>query len=158
MGARTSLSEGYIEASADRLSGAAGHLRHEEPSQNGNLMMAASLAEGTTVLSNAALEPEVCDLARLLRAMGPTSRGRERRGRGPGGPVPSTGRHEVMADRIEAATLLLAGAITGGDVTALGADIPSMNAVVEKAQEKRGRRGPPSRAGCASAGRGRSAP
>jgi len=92
-----------------------------------------SLSEGTTVLSNAALEPEVCDLARLLRAMGADIEGEgtdEIVVRG----VRSLhgARHEVMADRIEAATLLLAGAITGGDVTALCADASSMNAVVEK--------------------------
>ncbi|HEY6097051.1 MAG TPA: UDP-N-acetylglucosamine 1-carboxyvinyltransferase, partial [Candidatus Deferrimicrobium sp.] len=70
MGARTSLSEGYIEASADRLSGAAVTFDMKTVTGTENLMMAAALAEGTTVLSNAALEPEVCDLARLLRAMG----------------------------------------------------------------------------------------
>jgi UDP-N-acetylglucosamine 1-carboxyvinyltransferase len=133
MGARTSLSEGYIEASADRLSGAAVTFDMKTVTGTENLMMAASLAEGTTVLSNAALEPEVCDLARLLRAMGADIEGEgtdEIVVRG----VRSLhgARHEVMADRIEAATLLLAGAITGGDVTALGADASSMNAVVEK--------------------------
>lgn len=133
MGAKTSLSEGYIEASADRLSGAAVTFDMKTVTGTENLMMAASLAEGTTVLSNAALEPEVCDLARLLRAMGADIEGEgtdEIVVRG----VRSLhgARHEVMADRIEAATLLLAGAITGGDVTALGADASSMNAVVEK--------------------------
>ena len=62
-----------------------------------------------------------------------------------------------MADRIEAATLLLAGAITGGDVTALGADASSMDAVLEKLRESGADVGL-SREGCASAGRGRSAP
>jgi UDP-N-acetylglucosamine 1-carboxyvinyltransferase len=133
MGANTSLSEGYIEASADRLSGAAVTFDMKTVTGTENLMMAATLAEGTTVLSNAALEPEVCDLARLLRAMGADIEGEgtdEIVVRG----VRSLhgARHEVMADRIEAATLLLAGAVTGGDVTALGADASSMNAVIEK--------------------------
>ena len=136
LGARTTLSEGYIEAAADRLRGAPVYFDLKTVTGTENLMMAAALAEGTTVLKNAAREPEVCDLARLLRAMGAdiegegtdeiTVRGvRSLRG----------ARHEVMADRIEAATLLLAGAITGGDVTALGADGGAMDTVLEKLQE-----------------------
>jgi UDP-N-acetylglucosamine 1-carboxyvinyltransferase len=136
LGARTTLSEGYIEATADRLRGASVYFDLPTVTGTENLMMAAALAEGTTVLKNAAREPEVCDLARLLRAMGGdiegegtdeiTVRGvRSLRG----------ARHEVMADRIEAATLLLAGAITGGDVTALAADGGAMDAVLEKLQE-----------------------
>ena len=136
LGARTTLSEGYIEATADRLRGAPVYLDMKTVTGTENLMMAAVLAEGTTVLKNAAREPEVCDLARLLRAMGADIEGegtdeiairgvRSLRG----------ARHEVMADRIEAATLLLAGAITGGDVTALGADGGAMDAVLEKLQE-----------------------
>ena len=70
MGAKTSLAEGYIEASARRLTGAAVTFDMKTVTGTENLMMAASLAEGTTFLENAAKEPEVCDLARLLRAMG----------------------------------------------------------------------------------------
>ncbi|HEX9190638.1 MAG TPA: UDP-N-acetylglucosamine 1-carboxyvinyltransferase [Candidatus Deferrimicrobiaceae bacterium] len=136
LGARTTLSEGYIEATVDRLRGAPVYFDMKTVTGTENLMMAAALAEGTTVLKNAAREPEVCDLARLLRAMGADIEGegtdeivvrgvRSLRG----------ARHEVMADRIEAATLLLAGAITGGDVTALGADGGAMDAVLEKLQE-----------------------
>jgi UDP-N-acetylglucosamine 1-carboxyvinyltransferase len=136
LGARTSLSEGYIEAAADRLRGAPVYFDLPTVTGTENLMMAAALAEGTTVLKNAAREPEVCDLARLLRSMGADIEGegtdeiairgvRSLRG----------ARHEVMADRIEAATLLLAGAITGGDVTAAGADGAAMDAVLEKLQE-----------------------
>ncbi|GAB4228063.1 MAG: UDP-N-acetylglucosamine 1-carboxyvinyltransferase [Deltaproteobacteria bacterium] len=133
MGAKTRLSEGYIEASAKRLSGAAVTFDMKTVTGTENLMMAASLAEGTTFLKNAAKEPEVCDLARLLRSMGADIEGEgtdEIVVRG----VRSLhgARHEVMADRIEAATLLLAGAITGGDVTAQGADASSMDAVLEK--------------------------
>jgi len=136
LGARTTLAEGYIEARAGRLRGATVYFDLKTVTGTENLMMAAALAQGTTVLKNAAREPEVCDLARLLRDMGAdiegegtdeiTVRGvRSLRG----------ARHEVMADRIEAATLLLAGAITGGDVTALGADGRAMDAVLEKLQE-----------------------
>ena len=136
LGARTTLSEGYIYAAADRLRGAPVYFDLPTVTGTENLMMAATLAEGTTVLKNAAREPEVCDLARLLRAMGADIEGegtdeivvrgvRALRGT----------RHEVMPDRIEAATILLAGAITGGDVTALGADGGAMDAVLEKLQE-----------------------
>jgi UDP-N-acetylglucosamine 1-carboxyvinyltransferase len=136
LGARTTLSEGYIEATSDRLKGAPVCFDMKTVTGTENLMMAAVLAEGTTVLSNAALEPEVCDLARLLRGMGADIEGegtdeivirgvRSLRG----------GRHEVMADRIEAATLLLAGAITGGDVTVDGADPSWMGAVLDKLRE-----------------------
>jgi UDP-N-acetylglucosamine 1-carboxyvinyltransferase len=136
LGAKTTLSEGYIEASADRLVGAPVYFDVKTVTGTENLMMAATLAEGTTLLKNAAREPEVTDLARLLRAMGADIEGegtdeivvrgvRSLRG----------ARHEVMADRIEAATILLAGAITGGDVTALGADGGAMDAVLEKIQE-----------------------
>ena len=136
LGAKTSLSEGYIEASADRLVGAHVYFDMKTVTGTENLMMAATLAEGTTVLKNAAREPEVSDLARLLRAMGADIEGegtdeivirgvRSLRG----------ARHAVMADRIEAATLLLAGAITGGEVTAMGADASAMDAVLEKLQE-----------------------
>ena len=110
LGAKTALAEGYIEATADRLKGAPVRFDMKTVTGTENLMMAAALAEGTTVLSNAAHEPEVCDLARLLRAMGADIEGdgtdeivvrgvRSLRG----------ARHEVMADRIEAATLLRRG-------------------------------------------------
>jgi len=136
LGAKTTLSEGYIEASADRLVGAPVYFDLKTVTGTENLMMAAALAEGTTVLKNAAREPEVTDLARLLRAMGADIEGegtdeivvrgvRSLRG----------ARHEVMVDRIEAATILLAGAITGGDVTAVCADAGAMDAVLEKIQE-----------------------
>ena len=91
MGARTSLSEGYIEASADRLSGAAVTFDMKTVTGTENLMMAASLAEGTTVLSNAAQEPEVCDLARLLRAMGADIEGEGTDEIVVGGPFPPRG-------------------------------------------------------------------
>jgi UDP-N-acetylglucosamine 1-carboxyvinyltransferase len=136
LGAKTSLSEGYIEATADQLKGASVRFDMKTVTGTENLMMAATLAEGTTVLSNAALEPEVCDLACLLRAMGADIEGdgtdeivirgvRALKG----------ARHDIMADRIEAATLLLAGAITGGDVTVEGADPRWMGAVLDKLRE-----------------------
>ncbi len=137
LGAKTTLSEGYIEAeAAGRLRGGVVHFDVKTVTGTENLMMAAALASGTTVLKNAALEPEVCDLARALRAMGADIEGEgtdEIVVRGV--PSLSGARHTVMADRIEAATILLAGAITGGDVTAAGADPASMGAVLDKIAE-----------------------
>jgi UDP-N-acetylglucosamine 1-carboxyvinyltransferase len=136
LGAKTTLSEGYIEAKADRLKGAPVCFDVKTVTGTENLMMAAVLAKGTTVLKNAAHEPEICDLARLLRGMGADIEGEGTdevviRGVGSLHGV----RHEVMADRIEAATLLLAGAITGGDVTVEGANPSAMDAVLEKLHE-----------------------
>ena len=136
LGAKTSLSEGYIEATADRLKGASVRFDMKTVTGTENLMMAAVLAEGTTVLSNAAQEPEVCDLACLLRAMGADIEGDGTDEIVIRGVQALEGaRHEVMADRIEAATLLLAGAITGGDVTVEGADPRWMGAVLDKLRE-----------------------
>jgi len=136
LGAKTSLSEGYIEATADRLKGASVRFDMKTVTGTENLMMAAVLAEGTTVLSNAAHEPEVHDLACLLRSMGADIEGDGTDEIVIRGVQALKGaRHEVMADRIEAATLLLAGAITGGDVTVEGADPRWMGAVLDKLRE-----------------------
>jgi UDP-N-acetylglucosamine 1-carboxyvinyltransferase len=136
LGAKTVLSEGYIEARADRLKGAPVCFDMKTVTGTENLMMAAVLAEGVTVLKNAAHEPEVCDLARLLRGMGADIEGEGTDEIVVRGVRSLHGtRHEVMADRIEAATLLLAGAITGGDVTVEGANASAMDAVLEKLHE-----------------------
>ncbi len=137
LGAKTTLSEGYIEAEAGgRLRGGVVHFDMKTVTGTENLMMAAALAAGTTVLKNAALEPEVCDLARALRAMGADIEGEGTDEIVVHGVSSLSGaRHAVMADRIEAATVLLAGAITGGDVTAEGADAASMEAVLDKIRE-----------------------
>jgi len=136
LGARTRLSEGYIEAEAERLTGATVAFDLRTVTGTENLMMAATLARGTTVLRNAAREPEVVDLARALRSMGARIEGEGTDEIVVEG-VSSLGgtRHEVMTDRIEAATLLLAGAITGGDVTVKGADPDTLEAVLEKLAE-----------------------
>lgn len=118
LGADISIEHGYITATAKRLRGA--RIYCDTPTVTGteNLMMAASLAEGTTVLENAAKEPEINDLADFLIKRGARIEGagtdvitiegvRELRG----------GDHEVIPDRIEAGTYLAAGAMTGGDVT-----------------------------------------
>ncbi len=117
MGADVEIEDGYIRAQADRLTGT--HLLLDKVTVTGteNLMMAAALAEGETVIENAALEPEVVDLADFLNRMGAkvsgagtnriTIQGVDR--------LHGT-EYEVLPDRIEAGTFLVAGAITGGNV------------------------------------------
>ncbi|MBI5577043.1 MAG: UDP-N-acetylglucosamine 1-carboxyvinyltransferase [Deltaproteobacteria bacterium] len=136
LGARTTLAEGYVEVDAAKLKGATVYFDMKTVTGTENLMMAATLAKGTTLLKNAAREPEVCDLAKALRAMGADIEGEGTDEIAVRGVASLRGiRHEVVADRIEASTLLLAGAITGGDVTVAGADASLLDAVLTKLQE-----------------------
>jgi UDP-N-acetylglucosamine 1-carboxyvinyltransferase len=117
LGAEITLSQGYVEARAARLKGARIVFDLVTVTGTENLMMAAALAEGTTVLENAAREPEVPDLARLLVAMGARIHGAgTERIEIEGVPELGGGRHRIIPDRVEAGTFLVAGAITGGDV------------------------------------------
>ncbi len=120
MGAEISIEGGYIKAQATRLKGS--HFAFDIPSVTAteNLMMAASLAEGTTVLENAALEPEVEDLGKLLNSMGAKVSGAGT------GTVTVEGvkalhgaRHSVPPDRIETGTFLAAAAATRGSISVL---------------------------------------
>ncbi|HUJ01387.1 MAG TPA: UDP-N-acetylglucosamine 1-carboxyvinyltransferase [Usitatibacter sp.] len=136
MGAEIAIEEGYIHATARRLRGTRIVFDTVTVTGTENLMMAACLAEGETVLENAAREPEVADLARCLAAMGA-------RIRGAGSDIIAIEgvqrlgavEHAVMADRIEAGTLLAAAAATRGDVTLTGAPVSSLDAVVGKLRE-----------------------
>jgi UDP-N-acetylglucosamine 1-carboxyvinyltransferase len=135
LGAEIALEHGYVEARAPagRLRGAT--FTFDVPTVTGteNVMMAAALADGETVLSNCAREPEVKDLADALRGMGA-------RIQGDGTAViridgverlrPLS--HEVIADRIEAGTLLVAGALPGGDVAVQGCRLEHLESLVEK--------------------------
>ena len=118
LGADISLAGGYVEAHAARLKGARVVFDLVTVTGTENLMMAAVLAKGTTVLENCAREPEIPDLARLLTKMGARIQGAgteriEIEGvRELGG-----ARHRIIPDRVEAGTFLVAGAITGGEVT-----------------------------------------
>lgn len=118
MGAEVSLEHGFIEAKAARLRGA--RIGFEKVTVTGteNAMLAAVLAEGTTVLENAAREPEVADLATLLRAMGARIEGE---GTGTltieGVAALRGAEHHVIPDRIEAGTYAIAAALTRGDLT-----------------------------------------
>lgn len=117
MGARCDVVHGYIEASTEGLRGA--YILMETVTVTGteNLMMAATLAEGETVLDNAACEPEVTNLADLLRNMGAEIEGDGTRTIRIRGVRKLRGcRHKIIADRIEAGTFAIAAAITRGDV------------------------------------------
>lgn len=118
MGAEVEIKHGYVEVRAKRLKGAKIYFDISTVTGTENLMMAAVLAEGVTVLGNAACEPEVVDLANFL-----IQRGARIEGAGTDtiiiegvSNIPG-GSHEVMPDRIETGTYLVSGAITGGDVT-----------------------------------------
>lgn len=136
LGAQVELSSGYVDASTAMLRG--GHVVFDLPSVNGtqNVLMAACLAEGTTLIENAALEPEVDELVRVLRAMGARIAGMGTDRLEVEGVTRLGGlRHELTGDRIEAGTLLIAGGITQGEVEVTGVDPASLGAVLEKLRE-----------------------
>jgi UDP-N-acetylglucosamine 1-carboxyvinyltransferase len=136
LGADIIIENGYVEARASRLKGARITTDLVTVTGTENLMMAAALAEGVTVLENAAREPEVADLARLLTAMGARIEGAgSERIEIEGVPELGGARHRIIPDRIEAGTLLVAGAITGGDVTLTGAAPRHMTAILAKLEE-----------------------
>ena len=134
MGAEIDLQDGYIHAKvAQRLKGAHIHFEKVSVGATENLLMAASIADGVTVLHNAAREPEVCDLAHCLQAMGAQIEGIGTDEITITGVEKLHGCHyAVIADRIEAGSFAAAAAITGGDVELLGARAEHMQAVIEK--------------------------
>ncbi len=136
LGAEIRLEHGYVEARAERLHGA--EVTFEDVTVTGteNLMMAATLAEGETLLRNAAREPEVVDLADLLRAMGAEIEGAGTRTITIRGVPRLHGtEHRVIPDRIEAGTWLIAAAITGGRVTLESVEPAHLGAVLEKLEQ-----------------------
>lgn len=136
LGAKIEVEQGYIIAEARRLKGARLVADLVTVTGTENLMMAACLAEGTSVIENAAREPEVVDLAACLNAMGA-------RIRGAGSDVITIegvselagATHRIMADRIETGTYLVAAAATGGSVTLHGANPGTLDAVIGKLRE-----------------------
>ena len=136
MGAEISLEHGYIEARATRLAGVRFGFDLVTVTGTENLMMAATLASGRTILENAAREPEVVDLARCLRAMGANIVGEGTSRIVIEGVAALHGAdHRVMPDRIETGTFAAAAAATHGDVTLEGADDASLHAVLDKLRE-----------------------
>ncbi|MDE0158072.1 MAG: UDP-N-acetylglucosamine 1-carboxyvinyltransferase [Gammaproteobacteria bacterium] len=136
MGAEITVNDGYIHARARRLHGA--YINFEQVTVTGteNLMMAATLADGRTVLENAAREPEVADLAECLNRMGA-----EITGAGTGrieieGVEQINGtRHDILPDRIETGTYLVAAAMTGGSIRLKNTNPALLEAVIEKLSE-----------------------
>lgn len=136
LGADIGIENGYVEARSSRLKGARITLDLVTVTGTENLMMAAALAEGTTVIENAAREPEVVDLALLLQAMGATIEGAgTERIEIVGASELGGCRHRIIPDRIETGTLLVAGAITGGDVTVTNAVPRHLGALLAKLEE-----------------------
>jgi UDP-N-acetylglucosamine 1-carboxyvinyltransferase len=137
LGARISQSHGYVEAEAsDGLTGATVHFDRITVTGTEDLMMAAVLARGDTVLRNAAREPEVVDLADLLVKMGAEVEGAGTSTIRIRGVAKLHGAdHTIIADRIEAGTFVIAGAITNGDVTVTGCVPEHLGALVAKLQQ-----------------------
>ena len=136
MGADIHIENGYIKARAGRLRGARLVLDTVTVTGTENLMMAAALADGQSVLENAAREPEVVDLAHFLNAMGAKIRGAGTDKVIIDGVKRLNGTHyEVLPDRIEAGTYMVAGAITGGRIRVKNTRPEHLDAVIAKLQE-----------------------
>ena len=136
LGASIRLAQGYVEVEAPRLKGARIAFDLQTVTGTENLMMAAVLAEGTTILENAACEPEVVDLARLLNAMGAKVEGAGTATITIHGVSALGGtRHRIIPDRIEAGTFAVAAAITGGDVGIRDCQPVHLEAITAKLEE-----------------------
>jgi UDP-N-acetylglucosamine 1-carboxyvinyltransferase len=137
MGAKVKVGNGFIEAEVDgRLKGAKIYLDFPSVGATENIMMAASLAEGTTVIENVAKEPEIVDLANFLNKMGANVRGAGT------GTIRIEGvkqlfgaDHTIIPDRIEAGTFMVAAAITGGNVLVKGAVPEHLSSLIAKMEE-----------------------
>ena len=136
LGATIEQSHGYVEATASRLRGAKIYLDLPSVGATENLMMAASLADGTTIIENAAKEPEIEDLASVLNKMGAKVQGAGTAIIRIDGVASLHGAdHRIIPDRIEAGSLVIAAAITGGDVLVRGGRADHLEAFLFKLQE-----------------------
>lgn len=138
LGARVELGHGFIEACAPEggLVGARFYLDYPSVGATENLMMAASLAQGQTIIENPAEEPEIVDLANYLNAMGAKIRGAGTNVIRINGVKELTGAvHQVIPDRIEAGTYMVAAAMTGGEVRIENALIEHLKPVIAKLKE-----------------------
>src|SRR3954469_5936363 len=136
MGAQITQEHGYIQAKTDRLKGA--HIHFEKITVTGteDLMMAATLADGETVMENCAREPEVKDLADLLNKMGAKIEGAGTSTITIKGVSKLKGaKHGIIPDRIEAGTFIIAGALTGGDIKVAGCDPSHLTVLLQKLSE-----------------------
>jgi UDP-N-acetylglucosamine 1-carboxyvinyltransferase len=136
LGAKITQEHGYVEATADRLHGAEIIFDKITVTGTEDLLMAATLADGETILQNAAREPEVSDLADLLNKMGAMIEGAGTSTIKIIGVAKLNGaRHRIIPDRIEAGTFLIAGALTGGDLNIAGCDPIHLDAILSKLRE-----------------------
>ncbi|MGZ4821835.1 MAG: UDP-N-acetylglucosamine 1-carboxyvinyltransferase [Terriglobales bacterium] len=136
LGAKITQEHGYVEATADRLKGS--EIVFEKITVTGteDLLMAATLADGETVLQNCAREPEVADLADLLNKMGAQVEGAGTSTIRVKGVSKLRGaKHRIIPDRIETGTFIIAGALTGGDVNITGCDPGHLGALLAKLHE-----------------------
>jgi len=136
MGASIKLDSGYVIAKAGRLRGASIYFDMPTVTGTENIMMAASLAEGTTLIENAAREPEVVDLADALISMGARIRGA---GSGiieiEGVPRLKPLKHSIIPDRIETGTFMTIAGITGGEITIKNCRLEHLDALVNKLKD-----------------------
>ena len=136
LGAEVSLEHGYVHACAPRLHGTHVHFDKITVTGTENLLMAACLAEGETLVENAAREPEVQDLVQLLRAMGADIEGEgTARLRVRGVERLHAATHRIIPDRIEAGTLLIAAAIAGGELKVINCLPEHLEAILGKLEE-----------------------
>jgi UDP-N-acetylglucosamine 1-carboxyvinyltransferase len=136
LGAQIIQEHGYIEARAKKLKGARYSFDRITVTGTEDVLMAAVLAEGETVLENCAREPEVVDLAALLVKMGAKIEGAGTSTIKIKGVAKLKGaRHRIIPDRIEAATFLLAGALTGGDLMLQGCEPTHLTSLLNKLEE-----------------------
>ena len=136
LGAKITQDHGYVEAAADRLKGTEIVFDKITVTGTEDLLMAATLAEGETILQNCAREPEVADLAALLNKMGAKIEGAGTPTIHVKGVSKLKGaKHRIIPDRIEAGTFLIAGAMTGGDLIIAGCDPTHLDALLSKLKE-----------------------
>jgi UDP-N-acetylglucosamine 1-carboxyvinyltransferase len=133
MGATISLEHGYIQAESQRLHGAEIEFEKKTVGGTENILMAAALAKGETILKNCSLEPEVTNLCELLIKMGARIEGiGEEVMRVQGVPELGGAAHEIIPDRIEAGTFMVAGALTQGDITLTHVQPSHLESIIEK--------------------------
>ena len=136
LGAEISVEHGFIKAKAERLRGGRVVFDMVSVGATENVLMAAALADGVSVLENAAMEPEIVDLADCLIAMGAKIEGAgSNRITVHGVERLHGGRHDVVADRIETGTFLVAAAMTGGRIVCRAARPDTLDAVIDKLTE-----------------------
>jgi UDP-N-acetylglucosamine 1-carboxyvinyltransferase len=136
LGAKITQDHGYVEAATDRLKGAEIVFDKFTVTGTEDLLMAATLAEGETVMQNCAREPEVADLADLLNKMGAKIEGAGTSTIRVRGVSKLHGaKHRIIPDRIEAGTFIIAGAMTGGDLNVAGCEPRHLTALLQKLEE-----------------------